>query len=146
MKAFWVGGLAAAVCVTAWAANDDPIGQRQELMGETREALKPMVKMVRGEIEFDAAMVADGLRTMQHTAETAGGLFPPGSESGGDTEARSTIWSDRVGFEQALADYAAAVETAIAAAPQSAEALQAVLGGITRGCKGCHDGYRVDDD
>jgi cytochrome c556 len=130
----------------ALAGSDDPIQQRHDLMEDTRDALKPMVKMVRGEMEFDAGVVEQGLQTMQHTANTAGDLFPPGSETGGDTEAKSTIWTDRAGFEQALNDYAVAVEAAISAAPQSAEELKGVLGGITKTCKGCHDGYRVEKE
>lgn len=133
-------------CTIALAASDDPIHQRHELMEDTRDALKPMVKMVRGEMEFDAAIVEQGLQTMQHTAETAGGLFPPGSETGGDTEAKSTIWTDRAGFEKALDDYAVAVQAAISAAPQSAEELKGALGDITKTCKGCHDGYRVEKE
>jgi len=146
MKTVLTSTITLLFCTAALAASEDPIAQRHELMEDTRDALKPMVQMVRGEIGFDAALVAQGLQTMQHTAETAGGLFPPGSETGGDTEAKSTIWTDREGFERALSDYAAAVQAAIDASPQSAEALKPVLGDITGTCKGCHDGYRVEKE
>lgn len=146
MRALTTTVVSLTFSVLALAGSDDPIQQRHELMEDTRDALKPMVKMVRGEMDFDAVLVEQGLKTMQHTANTAGGLFPPGSETGGDTEAKSTIWTDRAGFEQALDDYAVAVEAAIAAAPQSAGELQVVLGGITKTCKGCHDGYRVEKE
>ena len=146
MRALMTTVVSLTFSALALAGSDDPIQQRHDLMEDTRDALKPMVKMVRGEMEFDAAVVEQGLQTMQHTAKTAGGLFPPGSETGGDTEAKSTIWTDRAGFEKALDDYAVAVEAAIEAAPQSAEELQSVLGGITKTCKDCHDGYRVEKE
>jgi cytochrome c556 len=125
---------------------DDPISERQDLMDGTRDALKAMVKMVRGEAEFDADTVTNSLNTMQNTAATAGDLFPPGSETGGDTEALPSIWSDREGFNQAMDHFAKAVDTALAANPQSVADLNPVLRGITKTCKGCHDDYRQEKD
>jgi len=145
MKAIKPTWLALGLATLALNAAADPIAERQELMEQTRDALKPMVGMVKGEADFDAATVASGFETMRHTAEAAGALFPAGSETGGDTEAKSTIWSDRAGFDQALADFAAAVDAAIAAAPKSVEELKPVLSDVTKTCKGCHDGYRIDD-
>ena len=68
-----------------WAGESDPIHERHEMMEDTRDALKPMAQMVKGERDFDAATVSAGFATMQNTAEHFGGLFPPGSETGGDT-------------------------------------------------------------
>jgi cytochrome c556 len=127
-------------------AGDDPIAQREELMEETREAIKPLGAMAKGEREFDAAVVQASLQTFRHTAELFGGLFPEGTETGGGTEAKSTIWSDRAGFEQALADFSQAVDAGIAADPQSVEQLKPVLGSIGKTCKGCHDGYRIEEE
>jgi cytochrome c556 len=146
MKALLAGTALLIMALPAVAGSDDPIQQRHELMEDTREALKPLVGMVKGEAEFDAAVAASSFETMQHTADTAGGLFPPGSETGGDTEARSTIWTDREGFDQALLDFANAVQAARDAAPQSVDELKPVLGAVTKTCKGCHDGYRVKDE
>jgi cytochrome c556 len=128
------------------AAEPDPIHERHEMMEDTRDALKPMAQMVKGERDFDATTVSAGLATMQHVAEHFGSLFPPGSESGGKTEAKPEIWSDRAGFEQALDEFAAAVDKAATAAPQSVDELKPLLGGITRTCKGCHDTYRLKDE
>jgi cytochrome c556 len=127
-------------------AGEDPIAKRQDTMEETRDALKPLGAMVKGERAFDAAVVESSFKTWKHTAMTVGDLFPVGSETGGDTEAKSTIWSDREGFDAALANFGEAVDTAIAADPKSVEELKPVLGGVTKACKGCHDDYRVEDD
>ena len=127
-------------------AGDDPIEQREEVMEATRDAIKPLGAMVKGEKAFDAATVQASLETFRHTADTFGGLFPEGSETGGGTEAKSTIWSDRAGFNNALADFGQAVDMAMEANPQSVEELKPVLGSISKACKACHDGYRVDKD
>ncbi len=146
MKAWILGSFAALMVSAALAGSEDPIHQRHELMEDTRDALKPLVGMVKGEVAFDASVVESSFATMKHTADVAGSLFPPGSDTGGDTEAKSTIWTDRAGFEQALVDYDMAVDAAIAAKSQSVEELKTVLGGVTKTCKGCHDGYRIKDE
>ena len=138
--------LAAMMAPQVLMAGEDPIELRDEIMEETREALKPLGAMAKGEKEFDAEIVKASFKTWKYTAETFGDLFPKGTETGGGTEAKSTIWSDRAGFDRALADFNEAVEAAIAAAPASVEELKPVLGAVTKTCKGCHDGYRVKDD
>ena len=132
--------------ILAIGEGTDPILERQELMEGTRDALKPMVGMVRGETDFDASVVTASLETFRHTAEQAGGLFPPGSETGHDTEARPEIWTDREGFDARLADFNAAVTAAIDAGPESLDELKPVLGDVTKTCKGCHDNYRVEHE
>lgn len=123
-----------------------PIEERQSLMSDTREALKPLIGMTRGQVAFDAQTVSESLAVFARTAEQAPELFPPGSDSGYDTEARETIWSDRAGFEQAFANFGDAVAEAQAADIQSLEALQPQLQGVLKTCKDCHDSYRIEKD
>lgn len=146
MRKLVVFALTVLLTPIAGLAGDDPIAQREELMEDTRDAVKPMGAMVKGEAEFDAATVQTSLETLLKTADQFGALFPEGSESGGKTEAKSTIWTDRAGFNQALADFGQAVDAAIEANPQSVEALKPVFGDITKACKACHDDYRVKDE
>ncbi len=138
--------LLALAPLVAVADNHDPIAQRQDIMSNTREALKPLIGMTRGEVEFDAQTVSESLAVFANTAEKAPALFPEGSETGGDTEAKATIWSDREGFNQRFADFADAVAAAQAADIQSLDALQPQLQGVLKTCKGCHDNYRVEKD
>lgn len=127
------------------AGVNDPVEHRHEMMEDTRDALKPMVQMVKGESEFDAATVAAGLDTMKHTAEHAGELFPPGSDTE-DDRAKPQVWSDREGFDRSMTDFSAAVEAAQAASPQSVNELKPALDDIIKACKGCHDDYRYEED
>lgn len=128
------------------ADGHDPIAQRQDLMSNTREALKPLIGMTRGQVDFDAQTVSDSLAVWAETAEKAPALFPEGSETGGDTEAKATIWSDRAGFDQRFQDFADAVASAQAADITTLEALGPQLQGVLKTCKGCHDNYRVEKD
>ncbi len=132
--------------LVAGADNHDPIAQRQELMEGTRDALRPLIGMTRGQVEFDAGMVSESLAVFARTAEEGPALFPEGTETGGDTEAKATIWSDRAGFDQAFVDFGDAVAAAQAADIQTLEELQPQLQGVLKTCRGCHDDYRVDDD
>lgn len=127
-----------------WAESDDPILQRQHLMEETRDAVKPMGEMAKEERAFDAAMVAQNFAVLERVAANYGNYFPPGSETGHDTEARPEIWTDRAGFDARMADFADAVAVAVAANPQSVDELRPVLNGVFKTCKGCHEGFRVD--
>lgn len=127
-------------------AGSDPIEKRQQLMKDTRDAAKVIGGMLKQEKPFDAAAAMAALKVWQKTASESGELFPDGSGVGHDTEAKVTIWTDREGFDQKLADFASAVDAAIAANPANLEALKATAGPVFKTCKGCHEGYRVEKD
>jgi cytochrome c556 len=127
-------------------AGSDPIEARQHLMEETRDAAKVIGGMLKQEQAFDAEAAMAALQTWKKTATTAGSLFPEGSESGHDTEAKATIWTDRAGFEAKLESFNTQVDAAIAANPDSLEALNAAAGPVFKACKACHEEYRVEEE
>jgi cytochrome c556 len=129
----------------AWAESD-PILERQKLMEDTRDAAKVIGGMMKGAEPFDAGAAMAAFKVWKNTAEKAGDLFPEGSTMGHETEAKITIWTDRAGFDAQLADFGAAVDTAIAGAPENLEALKAAAGPVFQTCKGCHEGYRVEKE
>jgi cytochrome c556 len=124
-------------------AGDDPVHERHELMEGVGDAAKPIGQILKGERDFDAAVVMTSLRTFDEASAQFGELFPPGSEGG---EAAPAIWEDRAGFEEALAAWADAVDAAIAANPQTLEEAKPVAGDVFKTCKGCHDNYRIEDE
>ena len=69
-----------------------------------------------------------------------------GSETGHDTEAKSTIWTDREGFDARFEEFGQSVDAAIASDPQTLESLNAVMKPIFKECKSCHEGFRVEKD
>lgn len=127
-------------------AGPGVIETRQELMEDTRDAAKVIGGMLKQEKPFDAEAAMAALKVWKKTSTEAGDLFPEGSESGHDTEARDTIWSDRAGFDEKLANFGTKVDAAIAAEPASLEALNAAAGPVFKSCKACHEGYRVEKD
>ena len=138
--------LAAIGVATIAVAGDDPRVVRSETMKGVREAVKPLGGMMRGDVAFDADTVTKSLATFNEAASTFGSLFPEGSDTGMDTEAAPAIWTDREGFDAALARFASAVENAQAAAPTSLDEAKPVLGPVLQACKGCHDNYRIEKD
>jgi cytochrome c556 len=125
-------------------AGSGPIETRQGLMEDTRDAAKVIGGMLKEKVPFDATAAMEALKVWQTTATQAGDLFPEGSGVGHDTEAKVTIWTDRAGFDEKMADFASAVEAAIAVNPNSLDALKPVAGAVFKACKGCHEGYRVE--
>lgn len=125
-------------------AGSDPILKRQQLMEDTRDAAKVIGGMLKEKQPFDAEAAMQALKVWKTTATEAGGLFPDGSGTGHDTEAKVTIWTDRDGFNGKMTDFNTAVDAAIAAQPDSLESLNAAAGPVFKTCKGCHEGYRVE--
>lgn len=127
-------------------AAESPQEQRHELMEDNGGAAKTIGKMLEGEAPFDAAAAMEAMQTWRQVAGQFGDLFPDGSETGYDTEAKATIWSDRDGFNEALAAWSEAVDAALAADPQDLEALEAAAGPVFKKCRACHEEYRVKDE
>lgn len=147
MSRLFIVSVLTLVFVSSMAvAGFDPILARQELMESTRDAAKVIGGMLKEEQPFDAEAAMAALKTWKKTATTAGDLFPEGSDTGHDTEAQATIWTDRAGFEEKLANFGTSVDAAIAANPGSLEALKAAAGPVFDACKNCHEGYRVEKE
>jgi cytochrome c556 len=125
-------------------AGFDPILKRQQLMEDTRDAAKVIGGMLKQKQPFDAGTAMQAFMVWKTTASEAGDLFPDGSGTGHDTEAKVTIWTDRDGFNEKMADFNTSVNAAIAAKPDSIEALKSAAGPVFKACKGCHEGYRVE--
>ena len=147
MSRIFVSILLSSVFITGAAlAGSDPIKARQHLMEDTRDAAKVVGGMLKGEKPFDADAAMAALKTWKKTATEAGDLFPEGSESGHDTEAKATIWTDRDGFNAKMENFNTQVDAAIAANPDSLDALKAAAGPVFKACKACHEGYRVEEE
>lgn len=134
-----------AAALTA-AADDHARHERHELMESAGDAAKTVVPMLRGEAEFDADALMASLETWLDVSESVGALFPADPDTGDDTRAAPAIWEDRAGFDEALAEFGAAVEAAVDAAPASLEDAKPVVQPVLGACKNCHDDYRLEED
>ena len=136
-------GLVLAVSLSASAlAAGDPAKDRQAMMKNVGAATKVAAGMAKGEAPFDAVAAQLALRTMNNAALGVGYLFPEGSETGAETEASPKIWSDRAGFDAALAKFA----TDTSATVTDLGSFKAAFGAATSNCGSCHKAYRVKKD
>ena len=124
-------------------AADEPQVVRQEMMKKVGGATGAMAKMVKGEVDFDAAAALAALTTISEVAGTIGGYFPAGSETGMETEAAPAIWTDMDGFTAKLAALKTDADAGVAAAPADLDGLKAVFGPLTKNCGACHETYRL---
>lgn len=125
------------------AAGHDPVAGRIEMMKANGAAAGALGKMLQGETEFDADVALQAITAMRDIAAGFGELFPEGSETGPNSTANATIWSDRDGFDAALAKYLADTQAGVDSAPQSVEELGAAFGAIASNCRACHQTYRI---
>ena len=132
----------------ASAASADPISDRQAAMKERGKIVGTLSKMVKGEQDFDAALVLSSLQTLQENAEKfdVDALFPAGTETGGDTTVSPKVWEDMAGFKAAEDKYLADVKAVNAAAPADLEALKTHLAVVGQTCAACHKAFRIKKD
>lgn len=132
-----------ALLPQALLAEQDPRDVRHEMMEGVKDAAGVIGRMMKGEAEFDAAAVMDSLVVFHEVSLEFGDLFPEGSQEGSD--ALPAVWTDRAGFNAALADWEQAINVAIAANPQSLDETKKAAGPVFKQCKECHKVYRADD-
>ena len=133
-----------ALALVTTAAFADVIADRQAVMKENGKQVGVLVKMVKGEADFDAEAVKAALTALNDNVQKidVAVSFPPGSDTG-DTTASPKIWEDMAGF-QAEVDKFKEVTAAAAAAPaQDLEALKPQVGSIGQSCQSCHEAFRI---
>lgn len=138
--------VAAALLGSSSVAVADPIETRQAIMSSVGAAAKVSGEMAKGNIDFNTDVAASALATFAAAAHSFRTFFPDGSETGGDTKARSTIWEDNAGFIQANQAFAEDATAAVAAKPADLDAFKAAFGSVAENCKSCHEEYRVSDN
>lgn len=129
----------------AFAAGD-PIKERQDLMKGNGDAVKAVTAMLKGEKPYDAKAAAAAMKSIGGSLDKFVTLFPTGSEKGGDTAAKPEIWANKADFEtiaKATKENAAKAEKASAGGLDSFKAAMVDVG---KGCKGCHEKYRVEKE
>ncbi|MEO0544400.1 MAG: cytochrome c [Pseudomonadota bacterium] len=140
--------IAAAVALSAGSAvvvAQDAIAERKAAMKSVGGAMRTLVGFARGQADYDAAAALAAFTTMNEVSQRYGGLFPEGSETGGDTKAAPAIWSDRAGFDAEVAKFQTNTAAAIAAAPADVDAFRAVFGPIGASCGSCHEKYQLSN-
>jgi cytochrome c556 len=138
-----LAGLAVSLCVTAVVAQTDPVKTREDLMKQNNAHAKVLVQMMRGQKPFDAKAVEAAFAQWADTAEKLPGLFPKGSEKGGDNRASPKIWENKKDFDQKAAEFAKVVADNRAKAVGSLDGLKTAVAAVGKSCDNCHEDYRL---
>ena len=133
-----------ALALATTAAFADVIADRQAVMKENGKQVGVLVKMVKGEADFDAAAVLAALTALNNNVQQidVAASFPAGSDKG-DTTASPKIWEDMAGFQAQVDKFKAVTAAAVAAPAQDLDALKAQVGAIGQTCSSCHETYRI---
>jgi cytochrome c556 len=145
-----LGALAAASAVSlAAVAAEDPIAARQALMSSNGGAAAVSAGFLRNEIPYNATAARAALLSFNATAMVYGDFFPEGTEDPSRSKAAPTIWTDRAGFDAAIAEFAqvsaAAVEASGREGPADLAAFQAAVQPVLETCRSCHETYQLPD-
>ena len=146
MKRLYKSVIAASVfsVLAAATASAGPVEERKELMKTVVKSLKLSIKMVKGEMPYDAAAAAAAMQTIHEVPDKYIKLFPEGSDKHPETEASPRIWQDMKGFVEKAGDMKIASAKTRDAASQGLDAFKAALfGELVKTCKGCHEAYRI---
>ena len=141
VAALTVSALAIGTAVAMSAG--DPIAARKAMMKNNGEAMKVVVPMIEGEMEYDPVKAAMAMRILNTAASGFTALFPDSSKTGGETEAAPAIWEKMTDFEAAGDKFATDTAAAVAAAGGGLDSFKAAFGAAAGNCKACHDVFRV---
>ncbi|MEW9920785.1 cytochrome c [Marimonas sp. MJW-29] len=147
-KSLAVVGVSAAIIATTALADshakvNPAVAARQSQMQIIGYSIGILGATAKGEMEFNAEMVASAARNINALAQMdRASLWIDGTEQGAEagSRAKAEIWMDTEGFDkkmQALADASAALIDA-----QDAAAVGAGMGALGGACKDCHETFR----
>jgi cytochrome c556 len=126
----------------AQASPDSIIAGRQaafDLQGAVANDMKAAVESGTAVKPY-----TDGAKALAKWAAAIPGMFPAGTETGGNTKALPAIWSDRAGFEKAAATFGEnATKLSAAAAADDKTAFAEAFKATAGACGACHRTYRA---
>jgi len=139
MKRAVVLGVILSACFAGSALGDGPQIDRQAMMKNVGAAAGAGAKIMKGEVPFDLTSGQMILKTMNNAALGFAYMFPPGSETGHDTEASKWIWENPAGFDAAVSKFA--TDTAVTITDE--DSFKAAFTTATRNCGTCHEDFRI---
>lgn len=130
------------------AQSSDPaalVDQRQARMKALGASMKTLSGFAKG--EGNAADARRAGSVVGAAGRAMPGWWPRGTARGvSDSEAAPAIWTDTAGFRQRLLAFQRAASAMESAARTGDSArVGAALRDLGGSCKGCHDGFRIED-
>lgn len=139
--------LAAASAVYAQGAPppDRAIGYRQSVFGLIGWNFGGLGDMVREKRPWDAAEFTRRAERVAQLSQMTDEGFPPGSDTGANTDARPEIWTNRADFDAKMDDFRREAAALVASARGGdQDAIKAQFSKTGGTCKACHDEYKAD--
>ena len=136
-----VMALSMLAAATAAFAQSDPIAARKALMKAQDDQARIAVRMMRGDAPFDTAKADAVFKAFADTTEKFGTMFPDNSKTG-DTKAAPAIWTDRAGFNAAIAKFTKDVNDN-RTKTKTLDEFKVAIGAVGSNCNACHDKYRA---
>lgn len=130
----------------AAVAQDDAIETRQQIMEDIGKATGQGGKMAKGEMPYDQATAQEMFATIHAKIQEFPEHFPEGTETGGDTRAKETIWTDREKFEDQSAQLEQIAARYAEATPADLDSFKPAFGEMTKTCSSCHETFRLPKD
>lgn len=155
--------LRVSLCITAFAtvlaasasAQAPPSPSPAKRAVDERRAIFTLIgsnfrsigEQLQGRGSLDANEARKRAERLAFLATLAGDAFSDVSNVGeaGGSRAKAEIWSKRVDFDKAIADFvkhSQALAQATAAQAPGSDAFKSAAGAVAQDCKGCHDTFR----
>lgn len=133
-------GLAA---VSAHAAADDVIKERQACMKAQGGVMGVAVPMMKGEKPYDKSALDAAIAASEAACANWANFWGADTQMGTSvkTYAKPEIWTDAAGFEKAGGAAYQAMQALKASADEAA--FKAAFPAVGAGCQGCHEKFRA---
>lgn len=133
----------AQVSFAADEATTMGVESRQGIFEVIRMYFGPMLGMVKGEIPFDADVVAHNAGKISNLATMIPDGFANNTQGADvDTEALDAIWDNIDDFNGKAATMSEKASALAAASADGIDATRKAFGAMGQACKACHDEYR----
>jgi len=139
-----LAGLAVALPAAAqFAKPEDAIKYRQSVMTVLGTHFGRIGAVVQGKVPYDAKTTADNASVVLAMSTLPFSAFGQGTDKGGNTKAKSEIWTEADKFQAAAKDMQGQIVKLDAAAKSgNLDAIKTAFGDAGKACKACHDTYR----
>ena len=126
-----------------FAKPEDAIKYRQSALSVMGTHFGRIGAMANGRVPFDAKVAAANADIVADMAKLPWVAFLPDTDKGGNTKARSEIWTEPAKFKESSEKLIAeSAKLASAAKTGNLDSLKTAFAATADTCKVCHDAYR----
>ena len=116
---------------------------REKLMKGIGQAVGALGAIAKGEKPYDAAVVQQSLTTISTNIQAFPDQFPPGTETGHETEALPAIWEKPEEFRADAEKLHTEAQALLASLPADQASVGAAMRTLGATCSDCHETFRA---